>query len=96
MIANARAWSFVFLLLATVHLCAQGPTTGRITGTVTIVKGAVIAGATVIVVSKATGNERQVITDSGGTYSVTSLSPGFYRVTVTANGFNTMFLMMFR
>src|SRR4029079_4198865 len=48
------------------------------------------AGATVIVVSKATGNERQGITDSEGNYSVSLLPSVFYLVTVAANGFNTM------
>jgi hypothetical protein len=81
---------FVFLVASVgVSALAQG-TTGRITGIVTAERGAVIAGATVLVVSKATGNERQVITGSEGTYSVISLPPGFYRVTVAANGFNTM------
>lgn len=81
---------FIFLVASVgVSALAQG-TNGRIIGTITDEKGAVIAGAEVNVLSKATGNERQVITDDEGNYSVTSLPPGFYRVTVTANGFKVV------
>ena len=81
--------AFIFLVGSVgVSALAQGKTTGRIIGTITDEKGAVIAGAEVNVLSKATGSERQSITDDEGNYSVTSLPPGLYRVTVTATGFN--------
>lgn len=80
---------FVFLVASVgVSAFAQGKTTGRIIGTVTDQRGAVIAGAEVIVVNKGTGNARHVTTDSEGNYSVPSLPPGAYHVTVTANGFS--------
>jgi hypothetical protein len=68
---------------------AQTPTTGRIAGTVKDRNGAVIVGAAVTVVSKTTGDERKVTTDSEGNYTVPLLPPGTYRVRVAANGFNS-------
>ena len=79
--------SVFFIASVGVSALAQGKTTGRIIGTVTDDKGAVIVGAEVMAVNKATGNARQVFTDNEGNYSVPSLPPGSYRVTITANGF---------
>src|SRR2546425_13240938 len=80
---------FAFLLLASLSVLAQTQTTGRIAGTVKDQNGAVIARAEVTVVSKATGDERRVSTDSEGNYAVPFLPSGVYRVKVTASGFNT-------
>src|SRR2546428_8800113 len=79
---------FIFLLFSSITALAQGGTTGRIAGTVKDQDGAVIVGAEVTVVSKATGDERRVTIDSEGNYSVPLLSPGTYRVTIAASGFN--------
>ncbi len=81
----------VFLLLAfsdaIVH--AQGPTTGRIEGTVKDQKGAAVPGADVRVINTATASERIVITDGAGHYAFPLLLPGIYRVSVSAGGFAT-------
>jgi carboxypeptidase family protein len=66
---------------------AQSQTTGRIAGAVRDQSGAVISGAGVNVVSRATGEERKVATDDAGNYTVPLLAPGVYQVTVTSNGF---------
>jgi hypothetical protein len=58
-------------------------------GTVRDPNGAVIVGAEVTITSVATGEQRKVTTDSDGNYTVPLLSPGIYRVKVTANGFNS-------
>lgn len=84
----------VLVLICLLVLCrpsafAQNQTTGRIVGTVKNKNGAVISGAQVIVGSKTTGEERIVTTDDQGNYTVALLAPGIYRVTVTANGFNS-------
>ena len=79
----------VLLLLSSLNAVAQNQTTGRIAGTVQDQNGAVIAGAEVTVSSKAMGDERRVTTDSEGNYAVPLLSPGMYRVKVTARGFNS-------
>ena len=77
-----------YLSLATVFAFAQSPTTGRIAGAVKDPNGAVIVGAEVTVTSLATAEERKVTTDAEGNYAVPLLSPGTYRVSVTASGFN--------
>src|SRR2546425_9538519 len=80
---------FAFLLLPSLSALAQTSTTGRIAGTVRDQSGAVIVGAAGTVVSRTAGEERKVSTDSEGNYSVPSLSPGTYRLTTAASGFNT-------
>jgi hypothetical protein len=82
---------FAFLLLASLSVFAQSPTTGRITGTVRDPNGAVIVGAELSISSSATAEERKVITDNEGNYSVPLLSPGAYHVKVTAAGFAPAF-----
>ena len=90
-----KAPSLLFLLAFFLMPCigasthAQGPTTGRIAGTIKDQNGAVIVGAEVTVVSKATGDEQKVITDREGSYSVPLLPPGTYQLRVAARGFNT-------
>jgi carboxypeptidase family protein/TonB-dependent receptor-like protein len=79
----------VLLLLLSINAVTQNQTTGRIAGTVQDQNGAVIAGAEVTVSSKAMGDERRVTTDREGNYAVPLLSPGMYRVRVTAKGFNS-------
>jgi hypothetical protein len=78
---------FFFFLFTTIHAIAQNQTTGRIIGTVKDTNGAVIAGAEVTSVSAATGEERKVTTDQTGNFFLPSLSPGEYRITITAEGF---------
>ncbi len=77
------------LFLASVTALAHSQTTGRIVGTVKDQNGAVIAGAEVIVISKATGDRRSVTTDGEGNYTMPLLPPGTYQVRVSANGFNS-------
>src|SRR5437870_3293181 len=80
---------FALVLLLCVSALAQTQTTGRIAGTIKDQNGAVILGAEVTVVSKATGDVRKVRTDGEGNYTVSLLPPGAYEVRVTANGFNS-------
>lgn len=56
-------------------------------GTVTDPSGASIPRAKVEVLSPSTGFTRQVVTGSGGVYSVTLLPIGTYTVTISAEGF---------
>ena len=56
--APSLLFLFPLFLLPSLSVQAQGPTTGRIDGTVKDQNGAVIAGAEVTVVSKATGEDR--------------------------------------
>jgi outer membrane receptor protein involved in Fe transport len=61
--------------------------TGQITGTITDATGAVVSGAKVEVKSPNTGLTREIITASGGTYTISGLKPDVYDVTVEASGF---------
>jgi len=48
---------------------------GRITGTVTDANGGIVPGATVLVKSERTGEERTATTNEAGYYIVTALKP---------------------
>src|SRR5438876_432869 len=88
--AGSLLLPFAFLLLTSLSALAQTQTTGRIAGTVKDQNGAVIAGAEVSVVSKATGDQRKVTTDAEGNYTVPLLPPGTYQLKVTVQGFNAV------
>jgi hypothetical protein len=83
------------LVIAALALCfgvsmvamGQEETAATITGQVTDSTGALITEATVIVKNLATGAERQVKTNSEGSYVVTTLSPGDYTITVEQPNF---------
>jgi len=79
------AWSIV---LGASGLFGQG-TTSTITGVVTDSTGAVIPGATVTILNQRTGVDFHLETNSAGVYSITSLIPGLYTVTVSHKGFQT-------
>ena len=80
-------WASCLFTLSSISAFAQSPTTGGIVGAIKDQNGARIIGAEVTVRSLATTEERNVTTDADGNYAVTLLSPGNYRVSVTANGF---------
>jgi len=77
------------LALSAVPAQAQSPTTGRIEGAVKDQNGAVIVGAVVKAINRATEDERAVNTDETGRYVIPLLPPGVYRVSISASGFNT-------
>jgi hypothetical protein len=78
--------ALVTVLLSTVPAFSQ-LTTGTLRGAVTDSNGGVIQGATVKVKNEATGGESTVVTNSEGLYSVSSLNPGTYTITVEKQGF---------
>jgi len=63
-------------------------TSGAIQGTITDPKGAILPGAIVSITNLATGAKKELVTDSAGFYSVASLVPGQYQVSVSAPGFS--------
>jgi len=88
---NALTRLFVSLL-AVLLVCAGNAfaqsSNGTISGTVTDKTGGAVANATVKVVSIDRGGEtHNSTTDSVGTYRVSSLLPGRYKVTIEAGGF---------
>ncbi|HUK47595.1 MAG TPA: carboxypeptidase regulatory-like domain-containing protein [Terriglobales bacterium] len=60
---------------------------GSITGTVTDPTGALVPGAKVTLLDKATGVNLHTVTSAGGLYSFISLNPGLYEVTASQTGF---------
>lgn len=83
-LASAAILSF----LCAVSVFAQASQTGGITGVVTDSGGALVAGATVDVISESTGkSERTATTVGDGGYSITLLKPGNYKLEITAPNF---------
>ncbi len=63
--------------------------TGRISGTISDATGGVVVGATVVAKSMNTGATRETTTNSSGLYTIPSLRPDSYDVTVQASGFES-------
>src|SRR5262249_12351694 len=78
----------VFSALAGETMSAQLQT-GRIVGTVLDEQHAAVPGATVTVTNLATNIARTVTSDAQGTYVVTPLEPGIYRISASLQGFQT-------
>src|SRR6266852_5986679 len=78
--------TLVVLALATLA-AAQGGATGAISGTVTDVTGAVLAGAQVQIINQDTGAvARTLKTDASGTFTAPLLPVATYTVKITATG----------
>jgi hypothetical protein len=77
-----------FCMFFPVRSYGQIQTTGEIIGTVTDSTGAAIPKATVTIVSNATAESRQSISDSTGSYIFPSVTPGSYDLSVQAAGFS--------
>ncbi len=83
-----RGYLWVILLACVVPMEAQ-MSTATISGTVTDSTGAVLPGAKLTILNEDTGTSRLVNTDAAGRYSAPSLSLGNYRVTASADGFQS-------
>ncbi len=82
-----RSWfAMIFMVLFSVGAFAQTEA-GQISGTVTDSTGAVVSGAKVTARSIHTGFNREATTNSGGLYTIPSLKPDVYDVTIEASGF---------
>jgi len=75
--------------IASIPLFAQ-KITGDISGTVTDVSGAAVAGAVVRAENIGTGEKQSATTNETGFFRIVSLNPGQYRLAVEAAGFKTM------
>jgi len=60
---------------------------GSVRGTITDPNGAVIPGATVKAVNTETNESRSTVSDADGSYAISSLAPGSYRVEIASPGF---------
>ena len=83
---------FCLLLGGSMIARAQSSSTGDIRGTVTDSTGAVIPGATVLVVNVATGEEKSFTTNRDGLYDTVSTQNGHYTVAIMAPGFEKLVL----
>lgn len=88
-IALAIVSALLLAFIAPQHAVAQAQNTGSIYGSATDPSGAVVANATVTVVSVDHGFSRSVKTTKNGEYTLQSLAQGVYTLTVTAPGFQT-------
>ena len=78
--------ALVLVLLITFSSFGQ-TNRGAISGTVSDSKGGVIPGATVLVKNLGTGQEQTIVTTDEGNFSISSLEPVSYSVTVSATNF---------
>ena len=74
------------LSVACLTVLGQG-SSGSLSGLVVDPKGAVVAGATVVVKNVATNQESTTQTSNDGTFNVPSLATGIYTATINAAGF---------
>src|SRR5215213_4047835 len=79
--------SLIFVLLVAPATFGQ-TVTGTLQGTVSDSKGAVVAGADVVIRNVETGQERNIKTNGDGRYDATFLPLGRYVVTASGTGFS--------
>lgn len=79
----------VLVLLTAPRVYAQQGTS-QIAGKVTDEQGAVLPGVAIVVTNEATGVFREATTSSEGTYLVSQLVPGRYKVVASLAGFRTV------
>jgi hypothetical protein len=77
------------LLLTTAAAFAQAGR-GGIHGLVTDPSGAIVPGARVVAMSRATNTSVSTVTTAAGLYSFVSVSPGDYKVTASMKGFESV------
>jgi hypothetical protein len=75
----------LFLCVASVAFAQAGR--GTVSGTVTDSGGAMIPGAQVVLLNRATGSTQHTVTSAAGLYTFVSLNPGVYQVTASQTGF---------
>ncbi len=82
-----RTATAVLLSAGFVFMAAAQQTTATIVGNVVDATGAAVVGATVTVTNTGTNATRTTMTEGDGKYSIPSLDPGPYALTVTIAGF---------
>jgi hypothetical protein len=84
---NDRIGLILALFLASGSAAVYAQSTATISGTITDPSGAVVPQAQVTVHGLSTGIDRSVVSDPAGSFTVPSLQPGNYSVSVHAAGF---------
>src|SRR5689334_7859139 len=78
---------FSCLLFACVTMTYAQPTGGTLSGTITSPSGAAVANAAVTVTNTSTNAAQRVLTAPDGTFTVSGLPPGTYKIEVESSGF---------
>ena len=78
------------LLLGLVGLIGAQTELGRVSGMITDINGAVVAGAVVSVKNQATGEVRTAVVDGDGNFVITNLKPSRYTLTAAETNFETI------
>src|SRR5690348_10305860 len=78
-----------FLLAVVTPLVAQQGTS-EIAGKITDEQRAVLPGASIVITNEATGVCREVVSGPEGTYFVSQLIPGRYRISAKLRGFRAL------
>ncbi len=79
--------AIVGLVIFITQVAVQAQTTGSLTGLISDQNKAVVAGATVTLLSNVASANRTAISDSNGAFDFQALLPGTYWIEVEANGF---------
>ena len=82
--------ALLYVCAAVVAAFAQSASTGTLNGRVVDPTRAVIVGAKVNALPKATGAKRDTVTNSDGFYVLPNLAPGTYDLTIEATGFKKL------
>ena len=82
----------IFVALSAYSISANAQTLfGSIVGAVIDSSGAAVVGATVTIVSAQTNDTRSAVTNDRGEYTLSTLTVGTYKVTITKPGFQGFF-----
>src|SRR3954447_13192028 len=76
-------------ILSIAHVSAQ-VSTAELSGAVVDPSGAAVANAKVVAITTATNQPHETVTSSSGTYVLTPLPPGDYRLEVESPGFKKL------
>lgn len=80
----------ILVMVAAPSIWAQGVSgSASVAGTVTDTTGAVIPGASVVLLNVERGSEQEVSTNEAGNYAYPDITPGNYTVRVSSEGFQT-------
>ena len=85
---NFLSVCILFLCAGSIALAQGGR--GSISGLVSDPSGAIVPGAQVVLLNKATGVTQHTVTSSAGLYTFISLNPGVYQVTASQTGFKSV------
>jgi hypothetical protein len=80
----------LIVLLGATGASAQVGSTAQINGVVSDASGGVLPGADVTAIQTETGFKRSAVTDANGSYTLSNLPIGPYRLETTLQGFRTM------